>query len=311
MKARCDQGFSIARENLIARDLFPDEAVIGLVGVKRAHDVVTVAPRVRPFLVSLVTVGIGIARHIEPAKGPALPVVRRSKQPVHCFFIRPVSSIVEEEFDFGRRRWHTGQVIGNTEKQALAVERRRRSKSLRTQPVEDEGVNGSARPAAINLRDSRPDRRSKGPPVPAPQHGSGVFVDPGHEADGKRRQKRARFCRSSHCDHYETSGSTGATSPRGRKPAACERHQSVGRSVGVTARFRPGSGGCSNQPSPRNWRRRNFPVAVFGISVTNATSLGYLYAAMRSLQNWTISDSSIRPTYSFFSATNAFTVSPR
>src|SRR3954451_4697473 len=64
----------------------------------------------------------------------------------------------------------------------------------------------------------------------------------------------------------------------------------------------------ARQPS-RSSRRSSLPVAVFGISSITSTCRGYLYAAMRSLQNAMSSSApadepSLRLTY-------AFTVSPR
>ena len=66
----------VAGERLVAGELLDDEAVVRLVGVERADDVVAVPPGVGPGLVELVAVGVGVAGQVEPVPAPALAVVR-------------------------------------------------------------------------------------------------------------------------------------------------------------------------------------------------------------------------------------------
>ena len=67
---------------LVAGDLFLDEAVVGLVGVEGLDDVVAIAPGVGARLVGLEAVGLGVAGEVEPVAAPALAVVRRGEQAV-------------------------------------------------------------------------------------------------------------------------------------------------------------------------------------------------------------------------------------
>ena len=60
---------------LVAGELLADEAVVRLVGVEGADDVVAVAPRVRPHLVVLEAVA---SRRSAPGRASAGPSVRRS-----------------------------------------------------------------------------------------------------------------------------------------------------------------------------------------------------------------------------------------
>ena len=56
----------------VAGELFEQEAVVRLVGVERADDVVAVAPGVRPRQVLLaLAFGVGVAGQVEPVAGPS------------------------------------------------------------------------------------------------------------------------------------------------------------------------------------------------------------------------------------------------
>ena len=71
------------RKKRVAGELFLHEARVGLVLVERPDDVIAIRPRVRPWLVLVVTVRLAVVNDIEPVPRPALAVMRRSQQPVH------------------------------------------------------------------------------------------------------------------------------------------------------------------------------------------------------------------------------------
>ncbi len=68
-----DQGFLIAGEHLVSRELLLNEAVERLVRVEESNDVVAISPGVRAFQVQLKTVGVGIADDIEPLAAQRSP----------------------------------------------------------------------------------------------------------------------------------------------------------------------------------------------------------------------------------------------
>ena len=76
------QRVGVAGDQLVAGELLHDEAVVGLVRVEAADDVVAVPPGVGPGLVELVAVGVGVAGQVEPVPAPALAVTRDGEQPV-------------------------------------------------------------------------------------------------------------------------------------------------------------------------------------------------------------------------------------
>ena len=66
----------------VAADLFPDELVVGLVGVERLDHPVAVGPGIGAGRVDLEAIALGKPHHIKPVPGPALAIMRRGKQRV-------------------------------------------------------------------------------------------------------------------------------------------------------------------------------------------------------------------------------------
>src|SRR5205823_646681 len=96
MKARGEQRLVVAGIDLIAGDLLLNEAVIRLVVIERAYDVVAVAPGMGTLGVGLVAVGIGVADQVEPAQRPALPIVRGGEQTVYHLLICACAPVAEK-----------------------------------------------------------------------------------------------------------------------------------------------------------------------------------------------------------------------
>jgi len=95
-----DQRHRIVWIKLIARQLFANEARIGLVGIEGGNDIVAVAPGVGADLIVFVAVAVGIAGEIEPMPPPTLAIVRRGQQPVDHFLPGIRRGIVDEIVDF-------------------------------------------------------------------------------------------------------------------------------------------------------------------------------------------------------------------
>ena len=85
-----------------ARQLFEQEAIVRLVFIQAANDIIPVLPRVRLGPVALEAVGFGIANQIEPVAPPPLAVLRHFEQPVD----QPPPGIglrvVDKRLDLGR-----------------------------------------------------------------------------------------------------------------------------------------------------------------------------------------------------------------
>ncbi len=97
---------------LVAGELLADEAVVRLVVVERADDVVAVAPGARLGVVALVAVGLGEADEVEPVPAPLLAVARRGEQAVDEPFVGVGRRVGQERLDLGGRRRQAGQVVG-------------------------------------------------------------------------------------------------------------------------------------------------------------------------------------------------------
>src|SRR5262249_54128613 len=77
-----NQGIGVARRDLVAGELFLDEAIIGLVAVEGADDVIAVAPGIGSRVVGLETVALGVAGEVKPPRCLALSVLRGTQQAI-------------------------------------------------------------------------------------------------------------------------------------------------------------------------------------------------------------------------------------
>src|SRR5262249_23211595 len=73
--------FRVAGEKLISRDLFEDKAVVRLVAVEGADDVVTVTPGIWALEIVGVAAAIGIAKDVGPVTRPALAITVGGEEP--------------------------------------------------------------------------------------------------------------------------------------------------------------------------------------------------------------------------------------
>jgi hypothetical protein len=97
-KACGDQVLGVVLIEFVARDLFEDEAVVRLVFVEAANDVIAITPGVRSFVIVRASGGVGVARDIQPVPSPAFAITRRLKQSLDDFLE-----------GFRRRQWIAGK----------------------------------------------------------------------------------------------------------------------------------------------------------------------------------------------------------
>ncbi len=99
-----------SRVENVAGDLFSDKSSVRLVVVECSDHVVSVGPRIGPKFVFVVAAGIRVFDYVQPVPSPAFAILRRRQQPVDQLFVRIRTTVVNEGFDFGRRRRQTDQV---------------------------------------------------------------------------------------------------------------------------------------------------------------------------------------------------------
>src|SRR5262249_56023690 len=76
VEAGSDQRFFLAGADLVTGQLFGHEAVVGLVSIECADDVITITPRVAAMRVVFEAVRFGEADDVEPMAPPPLAVMR-------------------------------------------------------------------------------------------------------------------------------------------------------------------------------------------------------------------------------------------
>ncbi len=94
----------------VPSDLFDGELVKWLVAVKSLDHPLSPAPGVRPQRVALVAGRVGIARGVEPGKGPALAVVGRAKQLIYQTLVGFRALVREEALRLPGSRRQAGQI---------------------------------------------------------------------------------------------------------------------------------------------------------------------------------------------------------
>ena len=77
IEAGSDQRLGVVRFQFVAGELLPNEPVVRQVGVERADDVIAIFVGIRPVVVGLEAIGLGVPNEIEPVLRPAFAVTRR------------------------------------------------------------------------------------------------------------------------------------------------------------------------------------------------------------------------------------------
>ena len=93
----------------VAGDLLDDEFIVGHIVVEGIDDPIAIKPNVAQ-LVFFETVGIGIARGIEPQTAPAFAVVRRGQQALDLFFVGINAFVSQKRIDFSNGWGQANQI---------------------------------------------------------------------------------------------------------------------------------------------------------------------------------------------------------
>ena len=108
------QMIRIIRLQLIAGNLFAYKLVIRLVGIKRAHHIIAITPRVRPRVVIGESGRVGIAHHIQPILCHLLAVMRTGQQPIDQRDPRRLGIFFPRRHKLKRlfrRRWQSHEIV--------------------------------------------------------------------------------------------------------------------------------------------------------------------------------------------------------
>src|SRR4029453_2327738 len=134
--------------------LLDNELIVALVLVETANDVVSIAPRIRAFVIIRIAPRVGVAHDVEPVPSPLFPVAWRSEQPFHHFVKSSARAVSKEALYLLRRGGQTRQVVSHAPDQLKARGRRSRGKSGLFELPENERVNRRTTRAAHfrNLR---------------------------------------------------------------------------------------------------------------------------------------------------------------
>ena len=106
----------------VASDLFDDELVVGQVAVERLNHPIAIDPHLAR-LILFKTVGIGVARGIQPDAAPALAVVGRGQQAVDLLLVGVRAAVLEECIDFfdGGRQAYEVEAEAPQERDAVGL----------------------------------------------------------------------------------------------------------------------------------------------------------------------------------------------
>ena len=126
---------------LVAGQLFADDLVERPIGIERADDIVTVSIGERAVAVGAeVSVGIRVARCIQPVLAPALAVVRRGQQAINEMLVGIRIGVVDERGDL-RGAWRNArQVKAQTADQGGAIGVRTEGQPLFFECLLDEAI---------------------------------------------------------------------------------------------------------------------------------------------------------------------------
>ena len=121
----------------VARNLLDDELVVGQVAIQSADHPIAIEPDLA-LLVLLESVGVGIARRIQPVPPPAFAVMRRSEESLHLLLVGVPAPVGKEGIDLRGRRRESDQVQAQPAEQRRAVRLGRGGQALFLQPGQNE-----------------------------------------------------------------------------------------------------------------------------------------------------------------------------
>ncbi len=170
----------------VARQLFAQELVEGLVLVERADHVVAVPPHLWLGIVPFETVRFGIADQVQPVAAPFFAILWRVQQAVDDGFPRPGRIVGQKTLHIGRLGGKTGQVVGAAAQQSDLVGLPVGRQALPLEPAEHKRIDRGPDPVrGLDLGRCGAAERLEGP-VPLPD---GPRADPfSQDLDFGRRQ---------------------------------------------------------------------------------------------------------------------------
>ena len=148
-EARGDQGVMIAGLEVVAGHLEHEEAIVGKIGVQRAHDPVAIAPGVRPFGVELESIGVGVVSQVEPVLPPAHAVLRTGEQAIDQTLVGVRALVGQKRRDLIGRWRPSGQVERDASYQCDTACRRRMPQAQLFELGQDESIDRVRAPSAI------------------------------------------------------------------------------------------------------------------------------------------------------------------
>ena len=188
----------------VARQLFGQKAIIRHVFVEALNDPIAPAPH-RAFGVVIETVGVGIARDVQPIHRHPLTVRGRSQQAIDCGNISSFPPFLRLLCEGGRltgRRRQTDEIERDASQPSAGRRLRAGAKTFRPKPLQNKTINRLAHPCIRGLRNGGPDWRQKGPVLgvlaaffdPAFQNGD-LFRREVLVCRQRRHAPRSRLCR--------------------------------------------------------------------------------------------------------------------
>ena len=127
----------------VSGQLVDGEPVEGLVAIEGVDHPLAVGPD-GPGEVDLITVGVGVARQVEPTPSHVLAVVGRGQEAVDQGLVGAVGRVGDEAGDLGRFRGQPGEVEREPAHEGGRVGRRLLLEALAGEAVHDEPVDGIA-----------------------------------------------------------------------------------------------------------------------------------------------------------------------
>ena len=145
-KSRGDHRLWIIGRDDIARDLFPQKLIVGLVGIQRSNDVIAITPGMGTQLVALETMRVRIVRNVQPMARPTFAIMLGGKQTVHQSIISQgaFGRLADKGLHFLRRWRKPREIKRESANEGARIGCGRELQTLRTKFFQNEFINAAA-----------------------------------------------------------------------------------------------------------------------------------------------------------------------